>query len=304
MSRRIPPLAAIRAFEAAARYLSLKKAAEELCVTPSAVSHQIKTLEDFLATALFDRDGNRLALTETGRAYVGKLTVLLDGLDESTRAVAVPKRKELRVLATPGFAARWLLPRLESVPFWRTIRLRVSEGAPSIDFARNDADVVIQWADDQVPGVVVEPLMASGRYPVVSPGLKDRERIEKPEDLLRVTLFHDEVEDDWPNWFRAAGLGTPALPRGPCFQHCELSMTAAERGQGVALAYDALVRRTLAAGTLVRLFETVSLPVTIYSVAYPQARCNDPAIHAFRDWVFSEVAAEGTLAPGAHIAGN
>jgi len=302
MSRRIPPFAAIRAFEAAARHLSLKKAAEELCVTPSAISHQIKTLEEFLGTALFDHEGNKLALRQTGQAYVGKLTVLLDRLDESTRAVTEPKRTELRVLTTPGFAARWLVPRLDKVPFWRTIRLRVSERAPCTDFASNDADIVIQWADGKVPGVVVEPLMASGRYPVVSPALKSRVKIEEPSDLLRVTLFHDEVEDGWADWFRAAGLGSPLLPRGPRFQNCELSTTAAERGQGVALAYDAMVRTTLAGGNLVRLFEAVSLPITIYSVAYPQARCDDPAIHAFRDWVFSEVVAEGTLAPGAPIA--
>lgn len=302
MSRRIPPFAAIRAFEAAARHLSLKKAAEELCVTPSAVSHQIKTLEEFLGTPLFDHEGNKLVLRQTGQAYVGKLTVLLDRLDESTRAVTGPKQTELRVLTTPGFAARWLVPRLDKVPFWQTIRLRVSERAPCSDFASNDADIVIQWSDGKVPGVVVEPLMASGRYPVVSPALKSRAKIEEPSDLLRVTLFHDEEEDGWADWFRAAGLGSPVLPRGPRFQNCELSTTAAERGQGVALAYDAMVRTTLAAGTLVRLFEAVSLPITIYSVAYPQARCDDPGIHAFRDWVFSEVAADGTLAPGAPIA--
>jgi LysR family glycine cleavage system transcriptional activator len=302
MSRRIPPLAAIRAFEAAARYLSLKKAAEELYVTPSAISHQIKTLEGFLATALFNHEGNKLLLTQTGKAYVGKLTVLLDGLDESTRAVTEPRTRALRLLTTPGFAARWLVPRLDKVPFWQTIRLRVSEGAPCTNFARNDADIVIQWADDKVPGVVVEPLMASGRYPVVSPALKSQAKIEKPQDLLRVTLFHDEVMDGWADWFRAAGLGSPILPRGPRFQNCELSTTAAERGQGVALAYDAMVRRTLAGGTLVRLFDAVSLPIIIYSVAYLQARWDDPAIQAFRDWIFSEVTADGTLAPGAPIA--
>jgi LysR family transcriptional regulator, glycine cleavage system transcriptional activator len=303
MSRRIPPFAAIRAFEAAARHLSLKKAAEELCVTPSAISHQIKTLEEFLGTALFDHEGNKLALRQTGQAYVGKLTVLLDRLDESTRAVTGHKQTELRVLTTPSFAARWLVPRLNKIPFWQTIRLRVSESEPCTDFASNDADIVIQWADAKAPGVVVEPLMTSGRYPVVSPALQSRAKIEEPRDLLRVTLFHDEGEDDgWADWFWAAGLGSPVLPRGPRFQHCELSTTAAERGQGVALAFDAMVRTALAGGTLVRLFEAISLPTIIYSVAYPQARCDDPAIHAFRKWVFSEVAADGTLAPGAPIA--
>ncbi len=302
MSRRLPPFAAIRAFEAAARHLSFKEAAEELCVTPSAVSHQIKALEEFLATALFDRGGNRLTLTLTGEAYVGKLTGLLDALDESTRAAVGSKGRPLRVLSTPGFAARWLVPRLERLPLWKDIRLRVSEGAPSTDFAHNDADVVIHWSDGAVPGVVVEPLMASGRYPVVSPRLKQREAIEQPEDLLRVTLLHDEVMDAWAEWFLAAGLGAPELPRGPIYPHCELISTAAERGQGVALAYDAMIRATLEGGTLVRLFETVTLPITIYSLAYPEALAGDPAVKTFRNWIFAEVANEGTLSPGAQIA--
>ncbi len=302
MRRRLPPFAAIRAFEAAARHLSFKEAAEELCVTPSAVSHQIKALEEFLATALFDRGGNGLSLTRTGAAYVGKLTGLLDALDESTRAVDASGGRPLRVLSTPGFAARWLVPRLEGLSIWKDIRLRVSEGAPSTDFPHNDADVVIHWADDAVPGVVVEPLMASGRFPVISPDFKRREAIESPEDLLRVTLLHDEVMDAWAEWFLAAGMDAPELPRGPVYPHCELITTAAERGQGVALAYESMISSTLEGGTLVRLFETVTLPITIYSLAYPEAQAGDPAVKTFRDWIFAEVAHEGNLAPRAQIA--
>ncbi len=295
MRRRLPPFAAIRAFEAAARHLSVKDAADELCVTPSAVSHQIRTLEEFLDTGLFNRDGNRLSLTLTGRSYLGKLSGLLDALDETTREVRRGAR-DLRVLCTPGFAARWLVPRLDRLAFGDRIRLRVSVGAPDTDFSRNDADVVIHWTDVPVAGVVVEPLMRSHRFPVIAPDLRQREGIERPEDLTRVTLLHDEVMDAWAEWFAAAGVAAPELPRGPRFPNCEIITTAAERGQGVALAYDAMVRGTLRAGTLVRLFDAVTMPVTIYSVAYPEARADDPMIRAFRDWVFGEVAAEGTLA--------
>ncbi|WP_425049479.1 LysR substrate-binding domain-containing protein [Psychromarinibacter sp. S121] len=293
--RRLPPFAAIRAFEATARHGSMKAAAEELCVTASAVSHQIRTLEEFLDTALFLRDGNRLILTLTGKTYVGKLTGLLDALDESTRDLR--GGRDLRVLTTPGFAARFMVPRLSGFRHGDLVRLRVSEGAPDTDFARNDADVVIHWGDTPVPGVVVEPLMESARYPVISPGLRDRERIETPEDLLRVTLFHDEVMDAWPAWFAAAGIEIDDRPRGPRYPHCELSSTAAERGQGVALAYDAMVRGTLRAGVLVRLFEQVMMPVTIYSVAYLQDRETDPLIREFRDWIFAEAALEGLVPP-------
>ncbi len=294
MARRLPPFAAVRAFEAAARHLSMTEAGEELCVTPSAISHQIRTLETFLATSLFERDGNRLRLTAPGRAYLGRLTGLLDALEDSTRALA--PRPELRVLSTPGFAARFLVPRLGRFPHADRLRLRIAEGAPSTDFAANDADVVIHWADSPVPGVAVVPLMRSGRFPVISPALKARARVRRPEDLLGLTLFHDEVMDGWPQWFRAAGLPVPAMPRGPRFPHCELSSVAAERGQGVALAYDAVIRDTLRGGSLVRLFETVTLPVTIYSVACAEPRAGEPLVAAFRDWLLAEVAAEDSLA--------
>ncbi|MFN3147569.1 MAG: LysR substrate-binding domain-containing protein [Paracoccaceae bacterium] len=296
MARRLPPFAAIRAFEATARHGSMTAAADELCVTPSAVSHQIRALEAFLDTALFEREGTRLCLTLTGRAYVGRLTGLLDALDDSTRQVREGGRRELRVLATPGFAARWLVPRLGRLPFAEDLRLRVSEGAPSTDFATNDADVVIHWGDAPVPGLVVEPLMESVRYPVIAPDLRRSAGVQRPDDLLDLTLLHDEVMDAWGDWFAAAGVTGYDGIRGPRFAHCELSTTAAERGQGVALAYDAMVRATVESGRLERLFHTVTMPVTIYSVATPAARAGEPRIRGFRDWLFAEVTAEGTMA--------
>ncbi|WP_305972269.1 MULTISPECIES: LysR substrate-binding domain-containing protein [unclassified Mameliella] len=290
MGRKLPPFAAVRAFEAAARHMSFKKAAEELCLSPSAISHQIRALEGHLDTQLFERRGNELSLTLTGHGYVQSLTVFLDGVAESTRSVCEAGRRPFRVLCTPGFAARWLVPRLNRLSFGDRLRLRVSEGAPSTDFASNDADVVIQWADDLTPGVRTEPIMESHRYPVVSPDLLARTRVRSPEDLLNLTLMHDEVLDAWAEWFETAGLAPPQMPRGPVFPNCEFATTAAEQGQGVSLAYDAMVRGTLDAGRLVRLFDTVTMPVVIYSVAYPEAKAGDPMIREFRDWIFAEAA--------------
>lgn len=295
-SRRLPPFAAIRAFEAAARHLSFKEAAAEIHVTPSAVSHQIRTLEEFLGTALFLRDGNRIELTGAGHAYLDELTGLLDRLDASTQCVArTADDRPLTILCTPGFAARWLTPRLSRCPDHDRIALEVSTGAPSTDFSKNGADLAIAWTVPVVPGVIVEPLMESGRYPVCSPELRDREGLRNPADLLRQTLFHDEVLDAWDKWFRLAGVVPPRERRGPRLPHCELTLTAAERGQGVALAYDAMARGGLRDGRLVRLFDVAVPPVTIYSVAYPESRRRNPRIRAFRDWIFAEVTAEGTL---------
>jgi len=293
MARKLPPFAAVRAFEAAARHKSFKLAADELCLSPSAISHQIRSLEEYLDTALFERNGTGVELTLTGRSYAGKLTRLLDGFDETTRSVRDAGQRPFRILCTPGFAARWLVPRLDRLSFGDRVRLQVSVGAPSVDFASNESDLVIQWAEETVPGVVTERLMESHRYPVVSPQLKAREDIRCPEDLLRLRLMHDETGDAWAEWFAAAGLAPPDLPRGPSFPNCELATTAAEQGLGVSLAYDSMVRDTLVSGRLVRLFDTVTMPIVIYSVAYQEARATDPMIREFRDWIFGEMRRDG-----------
>lgn len=298
MGRRLPPFAAVRAFEATARHLSVKTAAEELCLTPSAVSHQIRALEDYLDTKLFERAGNRLALTLTGQGYAGKLSHLLDSFLDETVAVRGGAGL-LRVLSTPGFAARWLVPRLARLDFARDIRLRVSNGAPSLDFATNDADVVIQWSDRPTTGLIVRPLMVSVRYPVISPALRAQERVSRPEDLLRLTLFYDETDDAWPEWFAAAGLAGARLPPGPVFPNCELSTTMVEQGQGVSLAYDAVVRGTVATGRLERLFDIATPPMAIYSVACQQSRATEQRIVAFCGWLRAEADAEGVLPFGA-----
>ena len=153
--RKLPPFAAVRAFEAAARHLSFKEAAAEIHVTPSAISHQVKTLEEYLGTALFLREGSHIALTRAGREYVEELTGILDQLETSTRHAARTALDDpLTVLCTPGFAARWLAPRLSRCPGHEAIEIEVSAGAPSTDFARNGADMVIAWGGRPTPGAV------------------------------------------------------------------------------------------------------------------------------------------------------
>lgn len=289
IKRKLPPFSAIKAFEAAARHLSFKDAAEELCLSASAISHQIRALEDYLATSLFHRDGNRISLTGTGRDYAGRLTHLLDHLDDSTRvARGEDNEKILRVLSTPGFAARWLLPRMGRFKHANAIRLRIAEGAPSTDFATNDADVVIKWRDDPEEGLDVTPFLQSARYPVVSPSLLEREKVSHPRDLLRLTLFRDEVDDQWPEWFRAAGVLSELSDGDPVYPNCEYASTAAEAGLGVSLAYEAVVSGTVDDGRLVKLFETTTLPFTIYAIATQSARRDDPLISSFRKWLLVE----------------
>lgn len=292
--RHLPPFTAIRAFEAAARLLSFRDAAEETHVTPSAISHRIRALEEHLGTALFIREANRIRLTPKGEAYLADLTPLLDQLESCTERVSRRAAdRPLKVLSTPAFAARWLIPRLERFTAGGDIEIDVSNGAPSTDFATNGADVVVHWGEAPVPGVRVEPFMTSCRYPVASPTLRASAGLKRPEDLLRVTLLRDEVLDAWDDWFRLAGVGAPDLPHGPRFAHCDLTLTAAEQGQGVALGYSAMVDGALRAGSLVRLFEVETAPITIYSLAYPESRARSSRIRAFRDWILAEVGLRG-----------
>lgn len=287
--RRLPPFSAVKAFEAAARHLSFRAAADELCLSPSAISHQIRALEEYLATALFRRESNRISLTGTGRDYAGRLSQLLDHLEDSTRkAQAGARGQTLRVLSTPGFAARWLLPRMAGFEHAQAIRLHIAEGAPSTDFSTNDADVVIKWRDDAEEGVDVVPFLHSARYPVVSPALMESESISHPRDLLRLTLFRDEVDDQWPAWFRAAGIVAELAEGDPLYPNCEYASTAAEAGLGVSLAYEAVIGSTVAEGRLVRLFEATTIPFTIYAIATKASRRDDPLILTFRDWLLAE----------------
>lgn len=293
MARKLPPFAAVRAFEAAARHLSFAKAADELCLSPSAISHQVRSLEEYLDTKLFERRNNRLQLTLTGDAYAGKMTSLLDVFEASTLHAAGTANQSLRVLCTPGFAARWLVPRLDRFVEPSAVRLRVSVGAPSTDFQTNQADVVIGWADDPVPGAEVVPLMQSGRYPVAAPGFVRDHCIETPEDLRKVTLMHDETMDQWAEWFAAAGVEPPDFPSGPEFPNCELATSGVEQGLGVSLAYDIMVRDTVRSGRLIRLCDAVTLPFVIYSFVCQRSRVSEPLIAAFREFVFNEIEEDG-----------
>jgi LysR family glycine cleavage system transcriptional activator len=299
MRRRLPPFAAIRAFEAAARHRSFTEAAAELHVTQSAISHQVRSLEEFLATPLFLREPHGIELTRAGREYLRDLTDLLDRLDASTQRLRTPHGSEpLRIRATPAFAARWLVPRMDR--FFEQhpgVEWQLSTAISPSDFAKGDVDVIIHWGTDPVPGARIDPLLESARAPVASPALlRTLPRLRAPADLLQVTLLHDEIQDGWGDWFAARGITTARVSQGPRFAHCELTLTAAETGQGVALAYTALIERELEARRLARLFERETPPLVIYSLAYLESRSSCPRISAFRSWIFREVSRPAPLA--------
>lgn len=300
MRRDLPPFSALRAFEASARHGSFKRAAEELCLTQSAVSHRIKELEDFLGVPLFHRLIRKVALTERGKDYLADLSDVMDHIEEATRQVRDSSLGgRLAVRLSPAFASRWLLPRLHLFEAAQPgIELHISTGIAAVDFATEDIDVAVQWSYGPQPGLRCEPFLETAIYPVASPSLlRNGPPIGCSDDLRHYTLLRAEVDDLWPQWLALAGATQVDAGPGPRFAHCDLEYQAAIDGQGVALALAELVAGDIAAGRLVRLFD-IALPTrTIYSIIMPEAWTRRPRAAAFRDWL---LAAAGASAKSGH----
>ena len=302
MRRHLPPFPALRAFEAAARLGSFRAAADELCVTPSAISHQVRKLEEHLVTNLYDRDRYGSVLNQQGQAYFERISPIMDELEACTTdlfATEDDASDVLSVRATPSFLSRWLIPRLSSLRKATGLELRLTAGLPPTDFSSGDVDAIIHWGAEPVDGAVIVPFLQTPKVVVASPDLLIRlGRPEVPADLVRFPLLRDEVRDCWPEWLAGAGVTNldPTTQGFPAFAHCELALTAAERGQGIALAYEALVPDDLADGRLVQLFPHKTTDKLIYSFAYPEASRRNRRIRAFQDWLIAETEFTGKVA--------
>jgi LysR family transcriptional regulator, glycine cleavage system transcriptional activator len=293
MLRRLPPLNALRAFEAAARHESFTRAAEELCVTQGAVSHQVKALEAGLGIKLFNRERQRLIITEAGREY---LTVLRDSFDRiavgTERLIQRQSSGVLTVSTSPDFAAKWLVNRLgrfaEAHP---GIDLRISATLHHVDFAREDVDLAVRHGDGSWPGLDVARLSTEQLFAVCSPKLlRGRQRIGKPADVLKFPLLHLDDRKDWTKWLEAAGVANAEFSHGPVLNRASMVIDAAVDGQGIALARTTLAAWDLINGRLVRpLPETLRLSKT-YWIICPKATSALPKIATFRDWLLAEAA--------------
>ena len=286
--RKLPPLNALRAFEAAARQLSFKRAAEELHVTPAAVSHQVRALESQLGVALFQRLHRALALTPAGARYLPALSEAFDRLDEASAALHARARTPRLVLSVvPSFGANWLVPRLGQFRARHpAIDLVVLSSSQLVDFARDPVDVGLRFGPGGWPGVRADLLLAEEYLPVASPRLARGKRpLRRPEDLRRHTLLHDENHDAWRAWLASARVTGVDPERGMVFSDSSQLVAAAAAGQGVALARKLLAEPYLRSRALVRPFRG-SVPAEFaYYVVCAEARAQEPAIRAFRDWI-------------------
>ncbi|MGI9304951.1 MAG: transcriptional regulator GcvA [Gammaproteobacteria bacterium] len=300
MLRRLPSLNALRAFEAAGRLLSLTKAAEELHVTPAAVGHQVKSLEDYLGQTLFERRYRSIALTGTGRALLPGLT---DGFDRLADTIeefhSREERRALTVTAATSFASKWLVPRLDQFrELHPEIDVRLDATQRVVDIAREGFDLAIRFGTGEWPALRAERLLGEEMIPVGSPELLARKPVDTPEDLSQHTLLHlDPTASvtalDWKMWLRAAGVTDVDAERGPSFSMESMAIQSAIEGHGVALVSDVLAAGDLESGKLVRLFD-LSLRTGIglaYYLVYPENRLRRPRIAAFREWILAEVGA-------------
>lgn len=287
-----PSMSALRAFESAARHLSFTRAAAELNVTQSAVSHSVRDLERHLRTSVFLRSGRRLALTEAGRHYLAFAGDALQRLRAGERAVIDPRRnaRVLTVSVSPSFAAKWLVPRLGALAAAHPeLDLRISANPEHIDFSDGEVDVAIRHGDGHWPDLHCTRLCEETMFPVCSARLGDPPR--RPGDLARCVLIHHRDMTAWRRWFEAARVAVPRdASRGPVVNEMHLAIDAAAAGQGVALARSALVALDLAAGRLVRPIRH-SMPAEFaYWIVCPPGVAGVAKIARFRAWLLAEAA--------------
>jgi LysR family glycine cleavage system transcriptional activator len=297
MAVRLPPMQALRAFEAAARMQSLTKAAQSLNLTHGAISHQIKALEGDLGVRLIERAGRGIRLTDEGDRFARRVRTAFAELTSAVSELTLrtsPRR--LRVSVVPSFAARWLLPRIgRFTAAYPDVDLDVRANIANIDFATDDSDLAIRYGHGNWPGLGVELLFEDQFFPVCSPRLADGRLPARPAELANYRLLRSE-DEFWKPWFEAAGLDWPEPERGPLFNDSSHLVQAAAEGQGIALARTSLLGNDLRNGALVRLFDIeVPAPKKFYLV-YPSRTMNTAKLALFRQWLHDEIELDRSLA--------
>ncbi|MBD8686757.1 MULTISPECIES: LysR substrate-binding domain-containing protein [unclassified Rhizobium] len=286
------PLNALRVFDSAARHLSFTKAGEELGMTQTAVSYQIKLLEDFVGSALFERKPRQLRLTENGRRLAPRVT---DGLTTLVEAVSDLKQSTggtLFIHTTPTFAARWLSRHLVSFQIENPdLAVRLETSQDFVDFSGLNVDLAIRVGSGNWPGLKSHLLMRGGFSPMLSPSLADSiGGVKTPEDLLKLRII-DPTDPWWTLWFKAAGIDDPSFLQrtGSRMGAQTFEAAAAIAGQGVAILTPEFYTDEIALGRLIQPFDILSYDAANYWLVYPENRSRSRKIALFCDWIFSLV---------------
>lgn len=289
--RRLPSLNALRTFEAAGRALSFTKAAAELHVTPTAVSHQIRSLEEWLGTKLFERSTRSVRLSEAGERYLPSVQAAFDTLEAGTeRIVGRSESRVLTVSTTASFTTKWLVPRLGSFQARHpAVDVRITTSLELVDFATSDVDLAVRYGRGSWPGLETQRLFRERVFPVCSPALQGgRPPLREPADLARHTLLHvARAPDEWRMWLTAAGLPTLKPAGDLTLDQYVSTLQAAMDGLGVALGHTHLVAGDLAAGRLTAPFDLELSGDFAYYVVYPRSPPPSDSARAFRDWLLA-----------------
>jgi LysR family transcriptional regulator, glycine cleavage system transcriptional activator len=286
-----PSLAALRAFETAARTMSFTGAAQELNQTQGAISHQVNTLEARLGVKLFERQARGLKLTEAGGRYLPLVRDSLERLRTAEDLVRLERPSVLTVTVSPNFASKWLVPRLGGFSVTHpNLDLRISASLQHVDFNREDIDLAVRHGTGDWPDLHVTRLCAEELFPACSPTLlRGGLSIGTPADLAGHVLVHDRSRRHWRDWLSAFGIDCPDTERGPVFDQTALAIDAAAAGQGIALARTALASLDLIAGRLVRPLEEAIPAEFAYWIVCRKSTADAPKINQFRSWLIEQV---------------
>jgi len=290
MATRIPPVHALTAFEAAARHGSFALAAEELCITPSALSHRIRLLEEFVGERLFLRDGRNVGLSEFGRRYLDVVRQALRTLTDfpmPRRAASVQPRVKLTV--PPTFARYFLVPHLASfTQLHPDIAIEIYLSVPLYDLALAESDVEVRFGPGKYPNLQCEKLFSEPTFAVASPRyLAQIGEISVPADLEKATLVRSALEP-WQPWFEAAGLDWPEPSTGVRVDDLGLLLEMVKHGHGVGLTREHFARDMIAAGQIVRLFDMqMATPPHAYYMVYEKPAGERPEVALFLQWMQS-----------------
>jgi len=303
---RLPPLNALRAFEAAGRLESFNRAAEELHVTPSAVSHQIRGLEEFLGVKLFIRHTRQVRLAEDGRDLLVSVQNAFAQIGSAARRIQrTHDDGTLTLQVTPNFATEWLVPRLLGFQDEHPeieVRMVTTVGYDEATLDTDNVDLAIWYGSGRWPDVTAERLMNEHLVPVCSPTLLETPNgLREPDDLGNATLIHVLIRiGQWRNWLMAAGLDGIDPNSGPKFHNTPLALEAAAAGMGVAIANRAFVESYLKDQRLVIPFEVELASHSAYYLLYAEDSLKRPSVAAFRSWIRDIIEHEGEGEPAVH----
>ncbi|TRX57077.1 transcriptional regulator GcvA [Thalassomonas sp. M1454] len=296
MSKRLPPLNSLKAFEVSARLLSFTKAADELFVTQAAVSHQIKLLENHLGLKLFMRKNRTLLLTEEGQSYYLDIKDIFNSLQESTQRLLAKRAKgTITVCIQPSLAIQWLVPRLnEFNKLNPDIEVRIKADDRNDGTLADDVDIAFYYGHGHWPGIIADKVIAEYLQPVCSPILLSSENaVTDIASLQQHTLLHDTSRNDWKRWFKLVGIKSSKVDQGPLFSHSAIVLQAAVHGQGVALVNNILAKPEIDAGRLIAPFNKVLVNQDGFYLVCRDNQLDMARIAPFRNWVLETVKNEG-----------